>query len=35
MSLGLGNPVLIYEKNGMHYMMVEDEDEAVAVRKLN
>lgn len=35
LSLGLGNEVFVYQKNGMHYMAVEDEDQAVAVRRLN
>ena len=35
LSLGLGNEVFVYQKNGMYYMAVEDEDEAVAVRRLN
>ena len=34
LSLGLGNDVLIYERSGMHYMMVDGEDEAVMVRRL-
>ena len=35
LSLGLGNEVFVYQKNGMYYMAVEDEDEAVAVSRLN
>ncbi len=34
LSLGLGNDVLIFKKGGIYYMQVEDEDEAVAVRRL-
>ena len=34
LSLGLGNEVLIFEKNNTYHMQVEDEDEAVAVRRL-
>ena len=35
LSLGIGNEVLIYKKNGIWHMQVEGEDEAVAVMKLN
>jgi hypothetical protein len=35
LSLGLGNDVLIYEKSGGYYMMVDGEDEAVMVKRLN
>lgn len=35
LSIGLGNDVLIYEKSGSYYMMVDGEDKAVMVRRLN
>ena len=34
LSLGLGSEVLIYQKGGLHYMLIEGEDEAVAVMRL-
>ena len=34
LSLGIGNDVLIFKKGGMYHMQVEDEDDAVAVRRL-
>ena len=34
LSLGLGSEVLIYQKGSLHYMMIEGENEAVAVIRL-
>ena len=34
LSLGLANPVMIFKKGGIYYMMVDGEDEAVAVTQL-